>query len=463
MRPLYVLLLAAACGLSAPAAVPAAEFPYQAYVVADDVYVRSGPGANYYPTSQLRYGEVVEIYRHDPGGWYAIRPPEGSFSWVAAEYVDLDDDGIGLVNADRVVARVGSLLSDARDVIQIRLDRGEPLQVLEAKRFGSGPAAQTWFRIAPPPGEFRWISGQYVTRELPRPAERTADPSNNLLIARLGGGGIDRGGDGDAPLDDEYGRERSPRRAEQRATERRRGVDDGHQTDYDDPYDADNDFDDAAARGERERHLRVRLQGASSPADYVRDRPGSSTTRGASLDERIKSLDLRLAMIVGESPETWSLEHLRTEAEAVLLDATTPTERGRARLLLKRIGRFEEIHLRYAQLDPASRPASARGQAATASAAARPTYRAAGERVYDGVGRLTAVDASGVGQPRFALVDENGVVRSYVTAAPGLNLRHYLGYRVGITGTAGYMPEWQSRHLTARRVEIVDDAAGRYR
>ena len=52
-------------------------------ITADDVYVRSGPGENYYPTDKLKAGQEVEVYRHDPGGWYAIRPPKGSFSWVA--------------------------------------------------------------------------------------------------------------------------------------------------------------------------------------------------------------------------------------------------------------------------------------------------------------------------------------------------------------------------------------------
>ncbi|HKD38479.1 MAG TPA: SH3 domain-containing protein, partial [Pirellulales bacterium] len=56
------------------------QFPYTAYANSDDVYIRSGPGKNYYPTDKLPRGEPVEVYRHDPGGWYAIRPPRNSFS-----------------------------------------------------------------------------------------------------------------------------------------------------------------------------------------------------------------------------------------------------------------------------------------------------------------------------------------------------------------------------------------------
>jgi len=43
-------------------------FPYKAYVTSGEVYVRSGPGKNYYPTSKLKIGDAVEVYRHDPGG-----------------------------------------------------------------------------------------------------------------------------------------------------------------------------------------------------------------------------------------------------------------------------------------------------------------------------------------------------------------------------------------------------------
>lgn len=83
----------------------AAEFPYVAYVNSADVYVRSGPGRNYYPTDKLRKGEQVEVYRHDPGGWYAIRPPRQSFAWVSKRHLDPQPNGLAIVNSQRVVAR----------------------------------------------------------------------------------------------------------------------------------------------------------------------------------------------------------------------------------------------------------------------------------------------------------------------------------------------------------------------
>ncbi len=141
------IVLATIVALCAAAPAWAVDFPYEAYVNSADVYVRSGPGRNYYPTDKLPKGAKVEVYRHDPGGWYAIRPPRQSFSWVASRHLDLNADGLATVNSPRVVARVGSAFSDARDVIQVRLDEGEKVEVLDSH----GPAKDSpWCKIAPP-------------------------------------------------------------------------------------------------------------------------------------------------------------------------------------------------------------------------------------------------------------------------------------------------------------------------
>ncbi len=78
------------CWVATARAAPGQTFPYKAYVIANDVYVRSGPGDNYYPTDKLKTGDPVEVYRQDPGGWLAIRPagavfpgfPGGTWNWA---------------------------------------------------------------------------------------------------------------------------------------------------------------------------------------------------------------------------------------------------------------------------------------------------------------------------------------------------------------------------------------------
>src|SRR5690349_13195071 len=68
--------------------------PYEARVIVSGAQVQSGPGDNYYATDNLNQGDAVEVYREKPGGWLAIRPPEGSYSWVAARDLILKDSTI---------------------------------------------------------------------------------------------------------------------------------------------------------------------------------------------------------------------------------------------------------------------------------------------------------------------------------------------------------------------------------
>ena len=154
-------LLAAAGILGLASTGQGDEFPYTATVNSADVFVRSGPGKNYYPTDKLSKGEKVEVYRLDPGGWCAIRRRrKASVGWRRGKFDPISND-LALVNGDRVVARVGSALSSVRDVIQVRLDRGEKVEILESAKSTGGH----WCKIAPPSGEFRWVFVKFLDRD----------------------------------------------------------------------------------------------------------------------------------------------------------------------------------------------------------------------------------------------------------------------------------------------------------
>ena len=75
---------------------------------------------------------------------------------------------------------------------------------------------------------------------------------------------------------------------------------------------------------------------------------------------------------------------------------------------------------------------------------------------YDGVGKLSRVNPSRIGAPQYALLDDYGRVRCYVTPEPGMNLRYYLGRQVGINGARGYVPEQQASHLMAQHIDLID-------
>ena len=67
-------------------------FPYMAKVSVKNAAARSGPGMTYYPTQALPVGSVVEVYCELPTGWAAIRPPQGSFSWVRGKFLEFECD-----------------------------------------------------------------------------------------------------------------------------------------------------------------------------------------------------------------------------------------------------------------------------------------------------------------------------------------------------------------------------------
>jgi len=145
-------------------------FPFTAIVLRDNTPVRSGPAEQYYPTDVLHRGQQVEIYRHDSGDWYAIRPPRGSFSWVPAGCLQVGADNVAEVMVEGVTARIGSRVSDDCTTEQIHLRRGEYLQILGERKFVDPKtgAPETWLKVAPPSGEFRWIFGPDVSESMSR-------------------------------------------------------------------------------------------------------------------------------------------------------------------------------------------------------------------------------------------------------------------------------------------------------
>jgi hypothetical protein len=414
--------------LLAGVAQAADEFPYVAYVNADEVNVRSGPGDNYYPVMKLNRGDRLEVYRHDPGGWYAIRPPQGSYSWVLGEFIKPGDDNLGVVVGERVVARVGSTFSDVRDVIQVRLDRGETVEILEAKRFNTGPGAQTWYKILPPAGEFRWVSGKYVEQRLSAAPRREPSARNNLLLAGLPRD--DRAARAE-PVSDDASDESGPTDMAWQGERRRERLASRERIESLPPVDDDDDL---------------------RSAERVRRR------RPVGLAQELEELDLELSAMVSQDTAQWDFNQLHERAERAVSRAETAVDRGRARLLLAKIDRFDDLRRRYlATLDTRTQAEGRNQELASRSAAAsRRPY--SGDARYDGTGKLAQVVSNKIGTPRYALLDETGEVRFYITPAPGVSLRNYLGQEVGVTGTLGFLPEQQRQHVTARRIIPLSDS-----
>ena len=157
--------------------------------------------------------------------------------------------------------------------------------------------------------------------------------------------------------------------------------------------------------------------------------------------------------MVAQEASEWNFTNLRARGEAMLTRGQTALERGRVRRVLTKLERFADIKQR---LDTAANIAVDTQRrnaplAATPSQSRGPHMRPA----FDGVGRLARVQSDRAGVPAFALTDTSGAVRYYVTPSPGTNLQHYVGQEVGINGTLGFLPELNTQHVTARRVESI--------
>ena len=144
--------------------IDTSSFPYTAEITGDDVYVRSGPGTNFYRCGKLNKGDKVKVVDKQ-FSWSRIVPPAGSFSWISMDYVTINpgDSSVGTVTGDNVRVYAGSdfvkpLYSTS---LQGKLSKGEKVKLL-------GEQMDRYYKIAPPPFAYLWVSTQF-TKPLPKP------------------------------------------------------------------------------------------------------------------------------------------------------------------------------------------------------------------------------------------------------------------------------------------------------
>jgi len=146
------------------------QFPYTAVVMSERVEVRGGPGERFYVTGHLKTNTQVTVHRHDPGGWYMIAPPTGSFSWIDANLVQPGQGDTGVVDVPRdpsgqqgrAIVRIGSELSDDHSFYGRELSTGDEVRILGEKTLNTERGAVRMYKIAPPMLEYRWVKGDYI-------------------------------------------------------------------------------------------------------------------------------------------------------------------------------------------------------------------------------------------------------------------------------------------------------------
>jgi len=139
---------------SGPAEAETPAFPYMAEITGDNVYVRSGPGTNFYYCGKINKGDKVKVVGKQ-FSWARVVPPAGSFSWIYMQYVSIDPDNptVGTVTGDRVRVHAGSdhLKPLYSKTLQGKLDKGDKVKLL-------GEQMDNYYKIAPLSFSYLWVS-----------------------------------------------------------------------------------------------------------------------------------------------------------------------------------------------------------------------------------------------------------------------------------------------------------------
>ena len=172
-----------------------ARMIFEGRVLRNQVNVRSGPSENHYAVIRLDADSrvVVNGIKFD---WLTIVPPEGTFSLVSKDFVEVSGN-TGRVTGSNVNVRAGSVLNSQYSSVHGKLQRGDVVEVLgEVELEG-----RTWVRIKPPPGTVLFVHKDFVApvRALgPAPTEPVRAPTEPARASA--GAAVSRGEGAGAPV-----------------------------------------------------------------------------------------------------------------------------------------------------------------------------------------------------------------------------------------------------------------------
>jgi hypothetical protein len=371
-----------------------------------------------------------------------IAPPKGSFSWVPAKYVDKTADGRGTINRNGVAALVGSFESDIRELFQRKLSQGDEVVILGEKQLlpevVKGPA-ELWYRIAPPRGEWRWISGQTLS-PAPRDGE---DPIRAEPFSANGASGSRSRTGPPLPVADD-------------------------DLDFAEPLPVAGNRDSlphemAAPGGSsgggdsnriKERPI-VRREGKGTPEPAAEATPRTKKRLDGHLED-LDRLDARFRAILDKEPIDWNFDQLEQDYQHLNDEVDTANLQQMIETRLTRIADYRKVRAEN-EAAAAAGAQVLRRDAELAELQRRQEARLAGMRQprFDGAGVVQRSTLNRPGAPRYVLLAPNGKVLAYLVAVPGLNLEPWVGRSVGLKGSRVAHPELKSDLLTVTAVTPV--------
>jgi SH3-like domain-containing protein len=451
------------------------EFPSEATIVADDAPLRSGPSDSFYATDYLAKGTTVEVYLQE-GDWLAIRPPAGSFSWVLAGDVNATNqpDVVRVIRSG-TRTRVGSRVSNDRNVQYVRLHAGEALRLVD----GEMSSGSEWLKIEPPSGEFRWIHRRFVSATSPPLADQFPEKgtakfthasfeSSSPKTAKLLSSTSDDGQAASTPIAAAVVPDAAPGMTSMKT----------EPIPIETPAPAP-ELQPAEQLPASQSAWVSRTEDEATVADRIEQKDESQPNAITDFDSEIRSLDLELSRQVTRDSSDWNLATLRKRTEQVIDTAHSSRQRSRARELLKRIAEFEQVQRQsgglagHSATPPAAshpnrpevvgtpqqlqgEPVRQRGSALHSIVSSRSEFPAA-ESETDGYGWLIPVATNRADLPRFALTNDEGVIMQFVSPRAGLNLRPHLRQKVRILGERSFLPSLGKPHVSAARIVAAGD------
>jgi hypothetical protein len=455
-------------------ALAAPECPYEATVRTSEVEVRSGPGQRYYVTGRVKQNEPVTVVRHDPGGWFMIVPPAGSFSYIDATVVRKTGDATGVIelpaidapDAKRAIVRIGSEFGDDYSYYGRELAHGDEVRILGEKMLNTDQGAVRMYRIAPPPLEYRWVKGDFIVavgETLP------STPLAGAFTQPVGGFAA----------------------ATPAATTPATPVTKPVETDpFAGPF---------------------RPQTATTSATPTTlAAPPRAAAMVSGSKEALSQLDLKYIELLQQTPEHWDLDTLVSDYKALQLYAdgemaaqiddrlanlesrrkvwedyqafvrlTTETSQRDAELQAMQSGGIQQVSFDPAVAGPQGTgvtpigttvpgdagptlggvpPGAAGPVPANANPPAAPSVNPSsqagtpGVPQFDGAGIVQRMQTGRRGQFAYVLADPQGRVLSVLQAPPGLNLESYVGRSLGVVGQRFYDPRLRSDVINIRQV-----------
>ena len=508
MRKLFSLALAVMtlCTCSLVANGQEHSLLYTAIVNDDDATVHSGPGKSHYATHRLKQDDLVDVYRHDPGGWCLIKPPEQSFSLIPLSAVKLLSKDVGEITVDSIDAWVGTKLGPVENPMsQKTLRKGERVAIVGKVSWPNpGGKPNVWLQIEPPSGEFRWIHKSHL--QLP-PAKDTATsvdysepPSLNEPPSKF------KSKTAPNPITPLKTKKSDTRKELSSLTSLESSGSAGSgwkaatrpipEEETEEPIYSANFTSPISSRipegGFAEQATLIQDQEPSDPRfeswdgraiertfdkpdrfmppqdrfasldsmdrqrSYIRDRqeplkqaaapltPTSANSRQAS---SVMQIEEKLSDEILKDPRSWQLADLKFETERVRARSNDPVERLALQHVLDKITKCDAICKGYQQ-------ASSAGPRFNSPQTQMPA--GISSSIYDARGWLKRLASStGSIDPVYVLQDSLGNVTHEIAGTAGMNLGQYVDKQVGVMGRRGFNRRLNLNHVTAERVIVV--------